>query len=85
MKRLVVIYPSGNVFTCMMDDDTIHDSHMLIDSVGTIIIDLIPVKRSGFVYQEWVDRVVLLFDVLEYPVCTAPNLLQAKKYVISDL
>lgn len=85
MSRVVVIYPSGNVFSCTMDDDTIVKSNMLTDFVGTIIIDFVPVKRSGYVYQDWVTHVEQMLDVLEYPVCTAPNLLQAKKYVISDL
>lgn len=85
MSRVVVIYPSGCVFACTMDEETIDKSHMLVDSVGVIIIDFILTRRNGYVYQEWVDRVSLVLDTLEYPVCTAPNLLQAKKYVISDL
>ena len=85
MSRVVVIYPSGYVFACTMDEDTIDKSHMLVDSVGVIIIDFVLTKRNGYVYQDWVDCVSRVLDTLEYPVCTAPNLLQAKKYVISDL
>jgi hypothetical protein len=87
MSRVVVIYPSGYVFACTMDEDTIDKSHMLVDSVGAIIIDFdfVLTKRSRYVYQEWVDCVSRVLDTLEYPICTAPNLQQAKKYVISDL
>jgi hypothetical protein len=68
-----------------MDEETIDKSHMLVDSVGVIIIDFVLTKRNGYVYQEWVDRVSQRLDAFEYPICTAPNLQQAKKYVISDL
>lgn len=85
MHTVIVMYPSGRVFSFTASDDVMYRVVTTHSPPGTCIVDGVIVTHGRYVYLEWVDGVMAAKDTLVYPQCDDPAGYSKNMYIVSDL